>query len=60
MSVVAWSPELRIEVKKLKRFSTNESTLHASHVLPSQEQKAVTGVFSTKEERKEPNYDYWA
>jgi|GEM_PF-3459949 len=62
MTVVTWSPELRIEVKKLKLYSSIESASHANcTTLSAHEQNAVSSIFSAKsEELKEPKNDFWA
>lgn len=62
MAVVTWSPELHIEVKKLKLFSSNDSASHANcTTLTAHEQSAVDSIFSAKsEDSKEPKNDFWA
>ena len=61
MAVVAWSPELRIEVKKSKLFGNKGEASQANcSSLSAVEQNAVNRIFSAKtEESKEPKYDYW-
>lgn len=61
MAVVTWSPELRIEVKKHKLFSSFSAESHSNcSTLSAQEQNAVNDIFATKsKESKEPKYDYW-
>lgn len=55
MAVVTWSPELRVEVKKLKSSQTISTALSAK------EQNALDRIFSAKsDEPKEPKMNFWA
>ena len=61
MAVVTWSPELRVEVKKLKLLGSVKPASHVScTTLSANEQKAVDGIFSAKQkESTQPKLDYW-
>ena len=61
MAVMTWSPELRIEVKKQKSFSSVASGSHVNcTTLSANEQKALDSIFLAKtEESKEPKNDFW-
>jgi len=61
MAVVTWSPELRMEVKRVKLFSSiNSESLNNYTKLSASEQNAMNNVFSVKQgETKDLNYGYW-